>query len=581
MKFELSKFVEPLTKLVKVSKPTKDILLFTYDGYALSGALVHFKSGQPRVLATGLSTNMNMQKSIADILSEIQRQGFKKLPKKTYLASAEVVFGRVDIPVSSKKPKQNAQMHELVRWELESYTSVLSSIWSVGTLLEGYGLITPEQRLNASVELELARDQGSSMVRFGEICIQLEYITREQFNEILSLQEHFISIEGHLDCSWQSQVIGSEEQDLEDVWIGVGIFHYARKKWGDAFFRNSLHLETITSLHGLAGLFVDDSMREGEDQVLIEVFKERVVIYRFIGSVVVSIGHFGINHKDDILNTVITGVSEQVRPETEAIWVSSIYEDVFELSEALSLKFEKEVKWIQEIVGHGDVPLNVPSALLYQYMALAKLVRSEKSLYHLLIEAQDPKPPLWKNPNFWRYLAPFVVLISIGLNEIYMQYSLSQSENKLQEIEAEKVEKERVAKQMSALNAQTNKEKEQLEQIDKQVDSLEAVVNQMNAMIKRNPLITEILLAFQDSINDLVLIDRFTELDERDSLRGSGFEVQGWSLNENDAQIFSEELGRNVEKLGYAVQRVKINRSIGRSGIRGYGFSFSLIKQKI
>lgn len=577
----LAQITQALKNLLTLQKSGGDQLVFSYDGYVLSGAIVHFKGGQPELVATALSTKMNMQKSIEDIVTQFKQQKIKNVPKEAILASAEIVAGRVDIPVNSNKPKPKAQMHELVRWELESYISEIAPMWSVGALLEGYGFITSSQRQNASVELELSRDQGSKMIRFGEMCIQLGYITREQLNEMMALQERLMSIDGRMDCAWQAQGGESSEAEGTDVWLGAGVFRHSRRQWVDAFARNSLKLNSMVPLHGLGALFIDDASQSDYEQVLVEIFKERVVVYRFMGKAVVSVTHHRLDHKDDIFNTVVAGVSELMRPETESVWLSSVHADVSELIESLSLNLGVQIKSVQEQCHPASIDLQVPASFVYQFYALAKLAHGTKCGCVLFIDAQDPKPPLWKNVDFWRYVLPVFVVVAIGLNEAYMQYSLEKTESRLQEIESEKEDKARLLKQMQALIAQTNKEQEELKTITKEVLRLEKSLGQMVTMSERNGLVINLMLSLQESINDFVIVDRFIESDEIGRRgREHGFELYGWALNDNSAQLFSRELDKRIKRLGYEVHRVKINRSIGRSGIRGYGLSLSLLKQK-
>lgn len=579
--FDITKILTSL----KNSLPTKGLsaehLVFTYDGYELYGALVHFRQGKAELSAAAISDKMNMQKAIEDILDQFRADKVKNLPKKALLASAEVVYGRVDIPVSSAKPKPKAQMHELVRWELESYISEIGSMWSLGALLQGYGLINSEQRQNTSVELELSRDQGAKMIRFGEMAIQLGYITREQLNEMMALQERLMSIDGRMDCAWQAQNDGETDAEGTDVWLGAGVFRHSRRQWLDAFARNGIKLETIQPLHGLGALFIDQSSESDYEQILVEIFKERVVVMRFMGKAVVSVAHHRVDHVDDLFNTVVAGVSELMRPETESVWLSSVHADITELVESLSLNLGTTIKVVQH-EAQADLPnLSVPPALVYQFFALAEIDKGIKTRSILSIDAPDPKPPIYKNPDFWRYLAPVLLLIAIAINESYMQYSLQATNQRLADIEAEKVEKERLAKQIQAVIAQTAKEQEKLDELVLEVNSLEKTLGQLNQLVKRNPLMLDLMLSLQQSINDNVIIDRFIESELSSRMQERGFEIQGWALNDNAAQLFSRELDRRVDKLGYEVQRVKINRSIGRSGVRGYGLNLWLIEKNL
>lgn len=561
-----------LYRLIPVKGLGGEHLVFSYDGYVLSGAIVKVHAGKLQLVCTGLSTKMNMQRAIEDILSQFQDQNVHSIPRHAVLASAEVVEGRVDIPVNSSSPKPKTQMRELVRWELESTISDAVQIWSVGALLEGYGFISAEQRQNASVELELARSQGAGMIRFGEICIQQGYINREQLNEMMALQERLMSMDGRMDCSWKPQLNDDEADEGTDVWLGAGVYRHSRRHWLDAFFRNGITLNNIVPIHGLGALFIDDADGESYEQILIEVFKERVVIIRFMGKAVVSISHLRFNHKDELQNIILAGVSELMRPETEAIWFSSVLSGSGDLIESLSASLGTTINSIQSKVVALNSGLRVPEAFIYQFYALARLAEGAKCNCVLFIDAQDPKPPLWKNANVWRFSAPVILVAVIVANEIYMHNAIANAMQRQANVEKEKEEKKRLSQQIKKLISEVAEDKKVLAQVSKELNNKNEDISRMKILLKRNELTINLLLELQASMNDQVFVDRYTE-------QGQGYELVGWAANDNAAQLFSRTLDANIGSLKYEVRRLKLNRSIGRSGLRGYGFSMLLLPE--
>ncbi|WP_319381306.1 hypothetical protein [Thiomicrorhabdus sp.] len=559
------------------AKALGEHLVFCYDGYAVSGALVRLHGGKAELLCVAMSVQTREQKAIEEILAQFRAQKIKRWPKSAILATAEVGATSLDLPVSARTSRQ--QLQNLISWELESNVAEIAQLWSIGSLLEGFGFITAEQRQNAGVELELSRSQNASMIRFGEICIQLGYISRDQLNEVMKVQERLLSIEGQLDCAWQEPKVDedAENQTESDLWFGSGIYRHNRHLWVEAFARNSLKLKSIVPLHGLSSLFIEQSTFEDHEQIVAEIFKERVVVLRFVGRVTVSVNHLRLDCKDDQLNVVTAAITELMRPETDEIWLNSVHADGKAMCEALERTLGKDVKYVGDAVSVTHSGSSVPQTWLYRYAALAQLEAGHKRNNLPFIAAQDPRPPLWKNKNVWRYSMPVLAVLALGLNEGYMQYRLAEESASLAKIEAKKEEQVRLAQQIGLMVAETNKEKEKLQEITTEVEAMRKQVLQMKALSERNPLLMELLLSLQESINDFVVVDRFVESNQSERTKQKGFELQGWALNDNAAQLFSRELNKRVAKLGYEVLQVKINRSIGRSGIRGYGLSLWLL----
>jgi hypothetical protein len=583
------------------SATVHDVLVFAYDGFALHGACVHPDGEQGEILAQGRSTHSKLLKAVDEVMTQIRQQKPKGLPKQAVLASVEVFSSPVEAPLSDKvKDKELAGQFS---WELESVISDRIQKWSIGVLLEGYGLINSEQRHSIAVDLEIKRQKGAEKtVRFGEVCIESGYIDRDRLNEILVIQERLMTMDGSLDVAWKKppQVLADEDEELllaaekddSAMWFVAGIFKHNRLQWNDAFRRSGLKLQTIYPLHGLSSSLISLSPQKENEALFVEVFRERFVLVRYRGQEVVAVEHSGYQGEEELFYKVVESVSQSLRPDTEALWLANLVALPKGFVEQLKEKFDLSILLVKH-------PLSIATSMVYQhdlkpmsfeyqaasFITPAFWVLANKTLIsdtQLLpaIAAPEPKPPVWKNRDVWRYSMPVWALLAIGGNEIYMQQQMSSVSQQLESVEKEREELEKLSKQIALMNAQTLKAKKELDEVKAQTEELNQSLFVQQRLQMRNDLINELLVIIQRSVNEYVLIDRLVEAKRLGKNRVRGFELQGWSLRENFAQQFTEELNKNLLPIGFEVPQFKINRGIGRTGVRGYEMNLLLLPKE-
>ncbi|MBD3635596.1 MAG: hypothetical protein HUJ23_11915, partial [Methylophaga sp.] len=109
-------------------------------------AAVFGKAGKKlQVQATGSSDSMDPAVAFSQVLSSLKTQGWSG--KDVIVLTPSVMTAMIELPVSAKKPKPVAQMHELVRWEVEPMLMQHQLQWTLGQLMESHGMLTPEQVL--------------------------------------------------------------------------------------------------------------------------------------------------------------------------------------------------------------------------------------------------------------------------------------------------------------------------------------------------------------------------------------------------------------------------------------------------
>jgi hypothetical protein len=562
-------------------KPGGELLVFVYDGFTLYGGLVAESAKQPRLTALAGSQRIQPQGAIDEILAGLKAQGVEHPPRRAVLASAEVVSGLLDLPVTPDKPKPAKQMHELVRWELESLSADGADFWSIGSLLEGRGLIDAQQRHQVGVELELKKDAGSQLTRFGEVAVTLGYIDREQLNETLELQERMLGLDGEMDCAWAVQsYAGDENPEGEQVhlWYGAGIHRARRRQWWEMFRRNGLQLEAIYPLNGLSAALLPPPGSDAQEResLLLELAGERLCLSRFRGAALVNLNQFRMPGSEAGVDLLSGAASELLRSTTQAVWLETEPGELEVLCKQLSDRLGLAVTPLARAEAEGADAAAQRALAPQRLAALARFESLGSASRALRIRAADPRPPLWKDTGFWRYAIPALVILGMLGNEIYTQLSLSRAKAELAELKDEKSEQSRLARQIQSVTTEQKQMQEALGQVKQESAKLAESQLREERILARNRLVPALLESLVHSMNELVVINQFGEQSRRLSV-DQGFLLSGWSVNDTSAQLFSRQLERQVANLGYGVRNVKINRAIGRHGARGFGITLWVV----
>ena len=575
-------------QLFKKMQPTNEVLVFLYDGLQVYGAWIARHSEGGKLIAWAESRQVKLTIAIEEIVGELS-QVRKGLPKTCLLASAEVFANTVEPPLTEKIAKD--KLASQIAWELESIVGERVQKWSIGVLLEGLGYLTAKQRHSIAVELELNREQHTNQtIRFGDVCLQHGYLQREQLNEILMIQERLMELEGVLDCAWQSPLrenIETDEMSMhsakqdERLWFASGIYRHNRYQWRDAFKRNGIKLTHIFPIHGLSGAFLDLSVHQEYESLLLEVFHERFVVSRFIGPSIVSVDHISYEGSEDLFESAVMSLSGLMRPDTKSVWVNCTAQVNEDFLEHLKQKFDLPFTMVSSRLDGVTNGVSPGYGVMVLMDVLSQLVIMHHRHLIPAIEAQDPKPPIWKNKEIWRLSIPLWAVLLVVANESYTQYQMSVIESKMAEVEKKRDDNSLLEKQMQVLVSESNKAQSFFDKVNEKYETFSKSLVQLELLQARNPLLVNLLVALQKSVNESVVIEIFKEKKLVESKVSGGFELTAWALNENSAQAFSKQLDREVDDLGHEVLNVRIIRAVGRTGARGHEVSLLISPKSI
>lgn len=558
-------------------------LVFSFDGYVLHGAVVDKPGDNPVIAAIGHSANLNRQNAIGEVLKQLKNAGIKKIPKIAVLATPEAITGIVDIPVDPEKPKANAQMQELVRWEIEPQISEYVQKWSMENFLLHLGYLSNEDAQAVHAELLQRRGTGRQLIRFEEVAVDMNYLNRDQLNQAFVAQERMMALEGDMHCAWspQSYRINDYDEEKENLWYATALPDAIRHQWFQFFAKHKISLKHIYPLAGLSQAAIPaqhaEHQQQGEEYLLLELYKERLIGFYFNGNALVDTRQWGIA-PGQIGDIAVDALLTMQRPSTKQIYCTAYGGDSLALAELLSDEAKMHVQALP-IPDVADRALHHSGDSLPNYwIALANDFSGEKTARNIILplSAADPKPAMWKNPDFWRVAVPVLIVLAIGLNEAYMQYRLKTAKETLT---GTKVEREKVAQeqqQNTQLSNLVQEERVKYQRLSKEIKKIAPMLRQEELLFRRNSNITNVLETLSGSVNPEVVIDRMVE-PSRSYGKIQSFYLEGWAVSNTAAQRFSETLERNISTQGFTTRSVNISSAYGRHGKNGFGISLWLI----
>ncbi len=536
----------------------------------------------------------------------------KKLPKSVVFISSFAVPALLDLPLDPEKPRKPAQMESMLGYELETLIADTNEYFTIGAILHGRHLITEQQRTNIAHELELRRSQGNSLARFGEVAIDLGFISKEDLHESLNYQERLAHSKTHIACGWQLHSYEREDETYHQ-WLTAGIEAKIRKTWYNGFVHNGFKVSNIVPLATCAS---NVAHTHGIDKfAVVETSMDYIAAYLCINNKITNLqiqARPANSNLDQQLESIITEIT---REECDIVWYTS-YQDPSAKTAFLATlanKVQRDIKVLNSV--HSDIltsetgasdtgtsvisttktatsktdtsksgssHLDIPHAIHCAILGLA--IKNHKfGIFGLenehislpLIPPKEPAPPVWKNVDVYRLGIPaalFFALIIHGVYSVWLQDNLKQE---LAALDEEYRQKLALNRQLSSINGEFKKKEQELETLEKEFKSQSEQLDRLsNRVMSRTRLVPRLLKTVALSVSNNVMIDKLQEPRRNSRDR---FNLTAWATDNPSATEFIERLQQAVARLNYRVVDPDIQSGIGRFGLNGYTINLWLV----
>lgn len=490
--------------------PSYALIAFQAGSFGLRGALIrntrHYSV--PAVVAE--SRNVDFTRAIAEVLEQLKQQQ-KRLPQRAILITPSVVSALVDLPVSPLRPRSDEQMQELIRWELEGAITQQNKQWLIGSMLVERGYLSPTQRDELVTELQLRQSQGgeSAMIRFGDLAVQMKYISYAQLEECFALQGKLVALDDDLVYGWQAEesrleqtlsdeALLSTEEDNNSAhkWLVSGMSKAVRHRWVGAFNLNGLKIEAFYPSVGAS--FASLSQRSNDqEQWLIELHQEQLACIS---------GHAG--------GVTEIQVAERLSGEIDAHQINQLTGVLPADLKQLFINHQgqlddSQLLEISQILGVNlqsltlDVPdLTTPDDLSHDAL-LSLSGAADHFLLHVSrarlswIAARDAEPPLWKKllqPKALKLGIAATVVLALSGFMVWMHVNMWQQEQRLAELSARFEKESAMKQQFGSIISQQSGLKQQITLAQQEVSQNSALLSELSHTIPQQQLTVPVLL---------------------------------------------------------------------------------------
>lgn len=508
------------------------------------------------------------------------------------MVTTQAVFALLDLPVGKSHKMPATRMLEMVRWEMEALTSEHLTQWSIGWLLLGRGYISEAQRdeilnaLKANTNAMVGRG-GPAPVRFGEEAIQREFITREQLEECLSIQESSYFLDDSIDCGWLLEPVHSSDQD--GSWCCGAMSSMVRQKWVAAFQRQHIRLHWIYPQAGLAALslFLSKGPEAApvprlDGLVYLGIERAYVVCATIEKQQIAQVSTLRCSDAALSIDDLVDFCRPMLGENTKTLWLDGSHWRIQELAKALGDRLNCSVEFVNAVqINHFQMPAVDASA-----SALAPSAAVLCAAQHywgflpnseaIRLQGHPPPPSKYKQPFYQIAACAIFFLLTVVGAEVGFSVHHKSIEKKIALIR-EKVDKiERSNQKLTASNKISQKLTEEI----KALTIREASVK------KRKESIASVLIERQRFAEEILnaIAARLPKAGVIFHIRETGWyemEIDGWASSQSSVDDFNVKLSRALSTWGmYISDSPSKSQTLAAADISGYAFTFTIKKQK-
>ena len=574
------------------------LIAFQTGSFGLHGALISNGRHEASIRGFATSSSVDFTRAITEVLEQLKAE-HKRLPKKVILLSPSVVSDLVQLPVSPLRPRTNEQMQELIRWELESVVSQQNIQWKTGSILIERGRMTHTQRDHVLEELDIRQAQGGakSLVRFGDLAVELAYIEREHLEECFSLQGKLVALDDELEYGWQAsetpgkapsdEVLLSQEDDSDSShpWLVSGMSKSVRRRWLGAFKLNGLSLEafypSVSAAFASLAQRGEQSGEEGEittKQLLLEVYQEQIALISGSKGVVNSIktqvrqvGQLSASECCELLGGQHFGVKR--------LYIASNgIEDIQCLMPVLSKQLNIEVELLSGPLITFELPESVHSDVLQGIHGVSNHFLGHMPLKCLSrVSSSEIKQQVWKEHFTTKNMAILVgVLVFISMFGFlgWMEWNTRVQAERLAELSAKYDGELAIQQQLRSSVSDSRDMQRKIKRAGDELEGLKRTLVTMKANAGYRQLTPQALLkVFVLALEPSITILKITKTNEE----GDDYILKAGASSNLSGQEFISRIDMLAKPLRYqVVDSLVASGKVGKGGNVTYSVTMTL-----
>lgn len=549
------------------------LLAIASDGCNAAGAVIRAGDGtRLEIEAVATSRALKFEAVAEELVAGLKEQGVS-LPRQAIVVTAGMMPAVLELPAAAGKPLSSAQMLEMIRWELEPLFAQQIGLWSTGSLLFGRGYLSDVQRLELLEAHQSAqsasRGKGGRLAaaRIGELAIEKGFVTREQVEECLALQEELQMTDADMLIAWHGETVGSPGAG-QSAWLCACLAPAVRTRWVEAVERLGLRLLGFYALAGASAPLAALS----HWPVGLELHPLLGVAYRMKDGAVGAVNYRQFTAKPLTLGEALSLASPLLRPDDRQMGVVAGKGWEPALAERLHAELRRDVQVFDHRLASVPEDCPVSSALLAALAGgAAHALGVAPPASAVRLPGSPPPPPVYRRPLAWAMAAAAALLIAAGgfeLSQFMERRALTARHGELlgrqRILEEAQREVESLRSAETAARQELNRVQEELAGLDLRRRFYE------QSLDRRGPFMESLLGALIERVNDELLLESVAETGWQQ------VEVQGFSLNPEAVYRYARALAKALESFGVKLGDLDTGEAQGPMGLMGYRFSFLL-----
>lgn len=558
-----------------------NVMVCEWTGLSMQAAAFERSGKKLQVIATADTDSIDPTVGFSQVLSSLRTQGWKG--KDVIVLTPSVMSAMIELPVSPKKPKPLEQMHELVRWEVEPLLMQHQLQWTLGQLMESHGFLTPEQVLEINQTQKLQK-QGMSKgdrqagKRFGELALELGYITREQAQSLFLIQDWLRGEDDEVMCGWSAQ---GEVDDAPGVWnwLTTATYQSLLDKWRELCDEYQLSLVGLMPLTGNSVSLIKEAEKH---IVVLETTEFMTTSTHLKRHQIVSVQHYA-NRSASMLDSCLE-VFHAENAQHPGLVLAAPPESLPGLRRSLSSALANEPSLVMFDEKEGVSPGLFAAARLFFGLRGSNKIS--------MVRLGGPLPPAMQRPEVQAGVLVAGLLFLVIVTEAVMSIQYGTISTEKAELDDRlKVLDEAVAR-IDKQRAEVEKRKAELEQQKESQRRMQARLEFFgNELPDRTILVQAILGILQNNVNEQIIINRIDEMGRRVGVQPptsplnkpgvietDNFNIDAWALTESAAQEFVQNMKLAVAAWDMDVRDIQVIEKMGPMNLAGYSVSLSLVR---
>ncbi|MBD3635361.1 MAG: hypothetical protein HUJ23_10710, partial [Methylophaga sp.] len=414
--------------------------------------------------------------------------------------------------------------------------------------------------------------------RFGEIALELGYVSREQAQSLFVVQDWLRGEDDDVQCGWSAQ---GEVEDAPGVWnwLVTATHQSVISKWRELCEDYKLRLTGLMPLTGNSVALIDHADKH---LVVLETTEFITTSTHIKRDRIVSVQHY-VNRSASMLDACLE-VFHAENAQHPGVVLAAPPESLPDLRRSLSSALANEPDLVMFDEREGLSPGLFAAGRLFYNLKGAKKIS--------IVRPDGPLPPTWQRQEVQAGALAASILFLIIISEITMSVQHAV-------ISKEKAEIDARAEVLDTAVERINKQREEIEKrknlLEEQKESQRRMEARLaffgTALPDRAILVQAILGILQNNINEQILVNRIDEMGRRvgiqpptaplnmpNVIETDNFNIDAWALTESAAQEFVQNMKLAVAAWSMEVRDIQVIEKTGPLNLAGYSVSMSLVR---